>query len=79
MKCNGNSASAALNKWMKAYTGQGVVHSFRHSFRDRLRAAEVDTELTDQLGGWALSSIGQGYGAGHTLEKKYAAMIKIVF
>jgi integrase len=79
MKCNGNSASAALNKWMKAYIAQGVVHSFRHSFRDRLRAAEVDTELTDQLGGWALSSIGQSYGAGHTLEQKYAAMNRIVF
>ena len=36
-KCNGDSASAALNKWLKQYTGQGVIHSFRHSFRDRLR------------------------------------------
>ena len=78
-KCKSNSASAALNKWMKAYIDEGVVHSFRHSFRDRLRSAEVDTELTDQLGGWAISSIGQGYGAGHSLEKKYAAMIKIVY
>ena len=46
-KCNGNSASAALNKWLKQYTGQGVIRSFRHSFRDRLREAEVDVELTD--------------------------------
>ena len=77
-KCNGNSASAALNKWMKAYTEQGVVHSFRHSFRDRLRAAGVDTELTDQLGGWAMLSVGQGYGEGHSLEQKYEAMDRIV-
>ena len=77
-KCNGNSASAALNKWIKAYTKHGVIHSFRHSFRDRLRAAEVNTELTDQLGGWSVSSIGQSYGAGHTLEQKYKAMSKIV-
>ena len=77
-RCNGNSASAALNKWIKAYTKQGVVHSFRHSFRDRLRAAEVSTELTDQLGGWALSSVGQSYGEGHTLLQKYAAMERIV-
>jgi integrase len=68
-KCNGNSASAALNKWLKQYTGQGVIHSFRHSFRDRLREAEVDIELTDQLGGWASSSIGQSYGSGHTLTR----------
>ncbi|MDB2452758.1 tyrosine-type recombinase/integrase [Planktomarina temperata] len=77
-RCNGNSASAALNKWIKAYTKQGVVHSFRHSFRDRLRAAEVNTELTDQLGGWALSSVGQGYGDGHTLAQKHSAMERIV-
>ena len=77
-KCNGNSASAALNKWLKQYTGQGVIHSFRHSFRDRLREAEVDVELTDQLGGWASSSIGQSYGAGHTLKQKHNAMQRIV-
>ena len=45
--CNGNSASAALNKWMKGYTEQGVVHSFRHSLRDRLRAADVNAEMID--------------------------------
>ena len=78
-KCNGNSASAALNKWLKQYTEQGVIHSFRHSFRDRLREAEVDVELTDQLGGWASSSIGQSYGSGHTLKQKYNAMQRIVF
>ena len=76
--CNGNSASAALNKWLKQYTGQGVIHSFRHSFRDRLREAEVDVELTDQLGGWASSSIGQSYGSGHTLKQKHNAMQRIV-
>ena len=77
-KCNGNSASAALNKWMREYTEQGVVHSFRHSFRDRLREADVSMELIDQLGGWAASSIGQGYGSGHSLQKKYEAMERIV-
>ena len=77
-KCNGNSASAALNKWLKQYTEQGVLHSFRHSFRDRLREAEVDIELSDQLDGWASSSIGQSYGSGHTLKQKYNAMQRIV-
>ena len=77
-KCNGNSVSATLNKWLKQYTEQGVIHSFRHSFRDRLREAEVDIELTDQLGGWASPSIGQSYGSGHTLKQKHNAMHKIV-
>jgi len=55
-----------------------VVHSLRHSFRDRLRAAGVDSELTGQLGGWAMSSVRQYYGEGHSLEQKYKAMGHIV-
>jgi integrase len=36
---NANSASAALNKWMKPMVPDGAsMHSFRHSMRDRLRA-----------------------------------------
>ena len=77
-RCNGNSASAALNKWSMEYTEQGVVHSFHHSFRDRLREADVCMELIDQIGGWAASSIGQGYGSGYSLQKKYEAMPRIV-
>ena len=38
-KCNANSASAALNKWLKPRVPDGcVIHSFRHLLRDRLRA-----------------------------------------
>jgi integrase len=38
---NANSASAALNKWLKPYVPPKVtMHSFRHSMRDRLRAVE---------------------------------------
>jgi integrase len=77
-KCNGNSASAALNKWMKGYTEQGVVHSFRHSLRDRLREADVNAEMIDEIGGWSGQSIGQRYGSGYTLKQKYKAMGKIV-
>jgi hypothetical protein len=40
----------------------------RHSFRDRLRAVEAPTDMIDQLGGWALKSVGQGYGDGYELE-----------
>ena len=39
--CKGNSCSAVLNKWLKQYVPNAVVHSFRHSFRDRLRNAGV--------------------------------------
>ena len=69
IKCNSNSASAALNKWIEQVAGSGnVIHGFRHSFRDRLRQAEAPIEVIDQLGGWSLRTVGQSYGNGHTLE-----------
>ena len=66
----GNSTSAKLNKWMKArIKGEGkVVHSFRHSMRDRLRAVECPPDIIDQLGGWTAGGVGQGYGSGYPLE-----------
>ena len=67
--CNANSSSAALNKWLKGkLINDFVVHGFRHSFRDRLRAIECPSEIIDQLGGWSLRSIGQGYGKGYELS-----------
>ena len=66
--CNANSASAALNKWMKEKLSESyVIHGFRHSFRDRLRAVECPSEIIDQLGGWSLESVGQGYGKGYKI------------
>ena len=68
-RCNSNSASAAINKWIKTVGGSSdVIHGLRHSFRDRLRAVEAPTDMIDQLGGWALKSVGQGYGDGYELE-----------
>ena len=50
--CNANSASAAVNKWLKAYVPDGcVLHSFRHSLRDRLRALECPKDIIDCIGG----------------------------
>ena len=76
--CNANSASAALNKWLKEKVfNDYVVHGFRHSFRDRLRAIECPSEIIDQLGGWSLKSVGQGYGQGYSLQKLAKWIIKI--
>ena len=67
--CNANSASAALNKWLKEkLSKQYVIHGLRHSFRDRLRAIECPLEIIDQLGGWSFKSVGQGYGKGYELS-----------
>lgn len=69
--CNGNSASAALNKWLKhKFSSKAVVHGFRHAFRDRLRAVKCPTEMIDQLGGWSANNVGERYGAGFGLEQK---------
>ena len=66
--CNANSASAALNKWMKPrLRDNAVVHSFRHSMRDRLRAVECPSDIIDQIGGWSSSSVGASYGKGYEL------------
>ena len=65
---NANSASAALNKWLKSRVPGGcVIHSFRHSLRDRLRAVQCPSDMIDQIGGWTTASVGQGYGEGYDL------------
>jgi integrase len=66
---NANSASGALNKWLSEYVPEGcVIHSFRHSMRDRLRAVQCPSDMIDQIGGWTTASVGQGYGEGYDLE-----------
>ena len=65
-RTNANSASAALNKWLKSKIGQGyTIHSFRHSMRDRLRAVECPSEIIDQIGGWLTHWVGNSYGKGY--------------
>ena len=76
--CNANSASAALNKWMKGVIGKEyVIHGLRHSLRDRLRAVECPSDITDQIGGWATEGVGHGYGMGYSLEVMAKWMRKI--
>jgi len=65
---NANSASAALNKWLKPMVPERcTMHSFRHSLRDRLRAVECPSDIVDQLGGWQTDGVGQNYGSGYPL------------
>ena len=78
VRCNSNSASGALNKWIKQTVGREyVVHSLRHSFRDRLRAKECPSDLIDQIGGWTTAGAGEGYGKGYQLEVKAKWLRKI--
>ena len=73
---NANSASAAINKWLKPRVPEGcVIHSFRHSMRDRLRAVECPSDIIDAIGGWTTAGVGQAYGLGYSLEKKLEWLI----
>jgi integrase len=68
---NANSASAAINKWLKSRVAEGcVIHSFRHSMRDRLRAVECPSDIIDAIGGWTTTGVGQKYGLGQPLDVK---------
>src|SRR5210317_11294 len=67
--CKANSASGGLNKWLHQYVpNKCVIHSFRHSLRDRLRAVECPSDIVDAIGGWKTSGVGHGYGNGYPLE-----------
>jgi integrase len=66
--CKADYASNSLNKWLRKHVPSGcMVHSFRHSMRDRLRAVECPSEIIDQIGGWQTSSLGERYGLGYHL------------
>ena len=78
LKFKANSASAALNKWLKAQISwEIVVHSLRHTMRDRLRAVESPASLIDQIDGWSRLGIGEEYGSGYKVEQMYLWLLKI--
>lgn len=77
-QCKANSASAALNKWLSPRVPGGcVMHSFRHSLRDRLRAVECPMDITDRLGGWKVGGVGEGYGDGYPVDVLWRWMKRI--
>jgi len=63
-------ALKAWTKWFSRYLrsvgitdDSKVFHSFRHTFKDALRAAGVPEDLNDALAGQKNSSVGRSYGA----------------
>ena len=78
-KCNANSASAALNKWLKQIASESItVHSYRHAIRDRLRAMQCPVDIVDAIGGWTAGSIGEKYGQVYKLDVLHEWMVKLV-
>lgn len=75
---NSNSASAALNQWMRPRLPEGcVIHSFRHSMRDRLRAIECPADIVDAIGGWVTHGVGHAYGSGYPIDVMHRWMSKV--
>ncbi|TFV34582.1 molecular chaperone [Bradyrhizobium frederickii] len=76
---NGDAFSAAVNKFLEEHklreSEQHVLYSLRHSFKDRLRAAEAPDELTDELMGHDTHK--PKYGDGHGLDLKLKYLEKI--
>jgi integrase len=78
-RTNSNSASAALNKWLKGKIGPGyTIHSFRHSMRDRLRGVECPSDVTDQIGGWLTQGVGASYGEGYPVGAMHCFLLKLL-
>jgi len=77
-KCKADYASSTLNKWLRKHVPNGcVVHSFRHSMRDRLRAVQCPSDIIDQIGGWQTAGVGQSYGKGYELDVLHEWMSKL--
>jgi len=68
--------AVAFSKWFTqfsrscgAYRPRTSFHSFRHNFRDELRAARIDHDLALALGGWSAArnagSVSEDYGRGY--------------
>ena len=77
-KCNANSASASLSKWLTPRVSVGcVIHSVRHSLRDRLTAVECPADIIDAIGGWTTEGVGHKHGKGYSLSVKARWMHKL--
>ncbi|GAA5045482.1 hypothetical protein GCM10023208_00010 [Erythrobacter westpacificensis] len=84
-------ASAYFSKWFARYLikvgakqDRTAFHSFRHNFRDAMRAGRVDRELTYTLGGWTGggsggASVGDFYGSGFPISALYEAITRVEY
>lgn len=76
-KADGTSDAAAWSKWFGRYIRAigiadkaRVFHSFRHSFKDALRAGGVSEDINDALTGHAGNGgVGRSYGAKEMLRR----------
>lgn len=71
LRANSDGASAALNKWAKKFVAAKTMHSFRHTFRDALRAVMCPESIAKEIGGWSSThDVSVGYGQGYPIDLK---------
>ena len=77
----GSNFSAAVMKRLKKQkllpTPKHSVYSFRHSFKDRLKAAECPEEMIDELMGHSTGKPRYGDGYGLKLKQRYIQAIAL--
>lgn len=84
------SRPVAFSKWFTQYLracaaqrSRTSFHSFRHNFRDELRAARIDHDIALLLGGWTTGSsrtaVHENYGSGYRVDALSEAMRKLSF
>ena len=77
----GSSLSATLMKYFGSHgllpTDKHKIYSFRHSFKDRLKAVEAPEELIDEMMGHRTDKPKYGDGYGLSMKLKYLQLIAL--
>jgi integrase len=83
--------AVAFSKWFTQFLGscgakqdRTCFHSFRHCYRDELRVARIDQDISMALGGWTTgiptsSKASDNYGRGHRIDMLRDAVSRLVF
>jgi len=72
-----DTATNALNKWLKGRGFNKTTHCLRHSMSDRLRQIECPLEIIEAILGHSNQSTSMLYGSGYSLELRANHLNKI--
>ena len=77
-KVNANSASAAINAWLRPmFTGNKPAHSLRHTMETRLREKDTPENIMLSVGGWGDKTVARGYGKPHPVSVTVQYLAKV--
>ncbi len=78
-----NAFSKAFSRYLKKHdikTEKTSFHSFRHNFKDAMRAAAIPTDRQSALGGWReLGGVQSDYGSGFTIAELAKEIEKVKY